>query len=330
MNAAYPRVVITDCDHDNIEPEQRVFAEAGFDVHLAECKTASDVIEQARDADALINQYAPIDENVLAHLVQCRIVVRYGVGVDTIDVEAATRHGVWVANVPDYGTEEVSDHAFALLLNLLRGVGRYDRAVRSGEWDYSAMRPLRRLRTLTVGVIGCGYIGAGFARKVGCLGARVLGYDAAGVPEELVRDGVVEPADLDELLARADAVSLHAPLTEHTRHLIGAEQIRLMKSGAYLVNTSRGGLVDSAALLRALDGGEIAGAALDVLETEPPEAGDPLVTHERVLITPHAAWYSEESMETLKSEVAREVVRVLSGERPRSPINEPIGKGADG
>lgn len=181
-----------------------------------------------------------------------------------------------------------------------------------------------------MGVIGCGYIGAGFARKVGCLGARVLGYDAAGVPEELVHDGVVEPADLYELLAGADAVSLHAPLTEHTRHLIGAEQIRLMKSGAYLVNTSRGGLVDSAALLRALNEGEIAGAALDVLETEPPEAGDPLVTHERVLITPHAAWYSEESMETLKSEVAREVVRVLSGERPRSPVNEPIGKGADG
>lgn len=330
MNAAPPRVVITDCDHDNIEPERRVLAEAGFDVNLAECKTASDVIEQARDADALINQYAPIDENVLAHLVQCRIVVRYGVGVDTIDVEAATRHGVWVVNVPDYGTEEVSDHAFALLLNLLRGVGRYDRAVRSGEWDYSAMRPLRRLGTITVGVIGCGYIGAGFARKVGCLGARVLGYDAAGVPEELVRDGVVEPADLDEVLARADAVSLHAPLTEHTRHLIGAEQIRLMKSGAYLVNTSRGGLVDSAALLRALNEGEIAGAALDVLESEPPEAGDPLVTHERVLVTPHAAWYSEESMEALKSEVAREVVRVLSGERPRSPVNEPIRKRADG
>lgn len=128
-----------------------------------------------------------------------------------------------------------------------------------------------------MGVIGCGYIGAGFARKVGCLGARVLGYDAAGVPEELVHDGVVEPADLYELLAGADAVFLHAPLTEHTRHLIGAEQTRLMESGAYLVNTSRGGLVDSAALLRALNEGEIAGAALDVLETEPPEAGDPLV-----------------------------------------------------
>lgn len=330
MNVASPRIVITDCDHDNIEPEQRVFAEAGYDVRLAECKTASDVIDQAREADALINQYAPIDESVLAHLMRCRVVVRYGVGVDTVDVEAATRRGVWVVNVPDYGTEEVSDHAFALLLNLLRGVGRYDRAVRSGVWEYSAVRPLHRLRTLTVGVIGCGHIGADFARKVGCLGARVLGYDTVRVPEELVHDGVVEAADLDELLARADAVSLHAPLTEQTRHLIGAEQLRRMKPDAYLVNTSRGGLVDHAALLRALDEGEIAGAALDVLEIEPPEAGDLLITHERVLITPHAAWYSEESMETLKSEVAREVVRVLSGERPRSPVNEPIGRGSDG
>jgi D-3-phosphoglycerate dehydrogenase / 2-oxoglutarate reductase len=330
LNGASPRVVITDCDHDNIEPEQRVLAEAGFDVRQAECKTASDVIEQARDADALINQYAPIDESVLGDLLRCRVVVRYGVGVDTIDVEAATRHGVWVVNVPDYGTEEVSDHAFALLLNLLRGVGRYDRAVRSGEWEYSAVRPLRRLRSLTVGVIGCGHIGAEFARKVGCLGARVLGYDTAPIPKELVRDGVLEPTNLDELLARADAVSLHAPLTEQTQHLIGPEQLRRMKPGAYLVNTSRGGLLDQAALLRALDAGKILGAALDVLESEPPEAGDPLVTHERVLVTPHASWYSEESMEVLKSEVAREVVRVLSGERPRSPINEPIRREPDG
>jgi D-3-phosphoglycerate dehydrogenase len=158
----------------------------------------------------------------------------------------------------------------------------------------------------------------------------VLGYDTARVPGELVNDGVVEPADLDELLARADAVSLHAPLTEQTRHLIGAEQLRRMKPGAYLVNTSRGGLVNPVALLRALDEEEIAGAALDVLEAEPPEAVDPLVAHERNLITPHAAWYSEESMERLKSEVAREVVRVLSGERLRSPVNEPVGRGPDG
>jgi D-3-phosphoglycerate dehydrogenase len=288
------------------------------------------VIEQASGADALINQYAPIDEAVLESLERVRIVARYGVGVDTVDVEAATRRGVWVANVPDYGTEEVSDHALALLMNLLRGVGRLDRAVRSGGWDYSAVRPLRRVRALTVGVVGCGRIGAAFARKAGCLGVRVLGYDVARVPEDLVREGVVEPVGFDELLVRADAVSLHLPLTEGTHHLIGAEQLARMKPGACLINTARGGLVDPAALLWALNEGEISGAALDVLETEPPGEGDPLVRHDRVVVTPHAGWYSEESTQTLKTEVAREVVRVLSGGRPRSPVNEPNGRSTDG
>lgn len=324
-----PSIVITDCDHDNIEPELRVFEKAGFDVRLAECKTASDVVEQGRGADALINQYAPIDESVLESLERCRIVVRYGVGVDTVDVDAASKRGVWVANVPDYGTEEVADHALALLMSLLRGVCRLDRAVRSGEWDYSAVRPLRRVSTLAVGVVGCGRIGATFVRKAKCLGMRVLAHDPVGVPEKLVRDGV-EGADFDELLAASDAISLHLPLIEETRYLIGAGQLRRMKPGAYLVNTARGGLVDSAALLRALDEGEIAGAALDVLESEPPEVGDALISHDRVVVTPHAAWYSEESYETLKSEAAREVMRVLSGERPRSPVNEPTGRRSDG
>lgn len=317
-----PRVVITDCDHDNIEPESRVFAEAGFNLRLSKCKTASEVIEEAREADAIINQYAPIDEEVLHSLERLRVVVRYGVGVDTVDVEAASERGVWVINVPDYGTEEVSDHALALLVNLLRGIGRLDRVVRSGQWDVRVVQPLRRIRTLTVGVVGCGRIGAAFARKVGCLGVRVLGYDAVGVPEELVRGGV-EPVDFEELLATSDAISLHLPLNEKTHHLIAAEELRRMRPGAYLINTARGGLIDSAALLQALSDGRIAGAGLDVLEDEPPEKGDPLISHDRVLITPHAAWYSEESSETLKSEAAREVVRVLTGERPRSPVNKP-------
>lgn len=321
--------MITDCDHDNIEPELRVFGEAGFDVKLAQCSTPPDVIEQARRANAIINQYAPIDETVLAALERCKVVVRYGVGVDTVDVEAASRRGVWVVNVPDYGVEEVSDHALALLVNLLRGVGRLDRAVHSGGWDVNVIRPLHRVRTLTVGVVGCGRIGAAFASKVKCLGVRVLGYDVAGVPEELLRDGV-QQVSFEEVLTSSDAISLHVPLNEETRHLIGIEQLRRMRSGAYLINTARGGLVDSAALLRALDEGEVAGAALDVLEVEPPEKGDALVSHDRVVVTPHAAWYSEESYEALKSEVAREVVRVLSGERPRSPVNEPDGRRSDG
>ncbi len=315
-------MVITDCDHPDVEPERAVFAEAGVDLRLESCTSAQDVIEAAADAEAIIVQYAPVGDGALEALERCRGVVRYGVGVDTIDVQAATRRGVWVVNVPDYGTEEVSDHALALLLCLLRGVVPLDRSVREGRWDESAARPVHRLSTRTVGVVGCGRIGAAFARKVRGLGLSVQGHDPSGLPDELRRAGVQETG-LEELLEACDAVSLHLPLGPDTEHLIGARALERMRRGAYLINTARGGLVDSAALLSALEAGEIAGAALDVLESEPPEPGDALVNHERVVVTPHAAWYSEESSETLKSEVAREAVRIIEGERPRSPVNEP-------
>jgi D-3-phosphoglycerate dehydrogenase / 2-oxoglutarate reductase len=319
-----PRVVITDCDHLNIEPELRVFEEAGIEVVLANCRDTLSVIRQAGDADALINQYVPIDEAVLESLERCRVVVRYGVGVDSIDLEAAARRGIWVANVPDYGTEEVSDHALALVMSLLRGVNRLDRAVRGGSWDVKLVRPLRRVRGLTLGVVGCGKIGAALARKAACLGLRILVSDAVEIPDALLEGGIRQ-VDLDELLGAADVVSLHAPLTEDTHYMIGAEQLRRMKRGSYLINTARGGLVDSVALLQALEREEIAGAALDVLENEPPEQGDPLVMHERVIVTPHAGWYSEESYEALKSGAASEVVRVLSGKPPCHPVNTPEG-----
>jgi D-3-phosphoglycerate dehydrogenase len=315
-------VVITDCDHPDVEPERAVFAEAGVDVRLEQCATAEDVIAAARDSDAIIVQYAPVGGEVLDALERCRGVVRYGVGVDTIDVEAASDRGVWVVNVPDYGTEEVSDHALALLLCLLRGVLPLARSVRDGAWAEDAARPLHRLSTRTVGVVGCGRIGAAFARKVRGLGLPVKAHDPTGLPGEL-REAGVEEAELDELLAACDAVSLHLPLEPDTHHLIDARALERMRRGAYLINTSRGGLVDSDAVLSALEAGQLAGAALDVLESEPPEPGDPLVNHDRVIVTPHAAWYSEESSETLKSEVAREAIRIITGERPRSPVNEP-------
>jgi len=317
------RVVITDCDHDTIEPETRVFADAGYELSRAQCESSAEVVEAARDADGIITQYAPIDAAALAGLERCRIVVRYGVGVETVDLDAATERGIWVANVPDYGTEEVADHALALLLALLRGVGRLDRAVRAGEWEYSVVRPLRRLSGLTVGIVGLGRIGSALARRVRGLGIAVVGHDPAGVPEPLEALGVRE-AGLAELLSRADAVSLHVPVSPATHHLVDAAALAAMRPGAVLVNTSRGALVDGAALLAALDAGQIAGAALDVLESEPPAPGDPLVGHERVLVTPHAAWYSEESYEALKVGAAREVVRTLEEGRPRFPVNEPV------
>ena len=316
-------VVITDCDHDTTEPERRTLAGHGVELRLADCTTPRDVVEQARGADVLINQYVPITAEVLDGLPGCRLVVRYGVGVDNVDVEAATGRGVWVANVPDYGRDEVADHAFALALALLRGVAFLDRSVRAGGWDYQVARPLRRLATLTYGVVGCGAIGTAVAHRAAGLGVRVLGYDLPQVRSE----PPIERVGLEELLEAADLVSLHAALTPESHHLIGAGTLGRMRPSAFLVNTARGGLVDAAALLAALDAGELAGAALDVLEGEPPdELGWRLARHPLVVATPHAAWYSEEAFHTLKSEVAREALRVLAGDPPRSPVNSPTAR----
>lgn len=311
-------VVITDCDHGDIEPEIHVLEAAGIAWRHGQLLTSEEVAANAADADALIVQWANIDASALDRLPKCRAVIRYGVGVDNIDVNAATERGVWVVNVPDYGVEEVADHAIALLLDLIRGVTFLDRSVREGLWDYRVAKGIRRLSTLTLGVIGQGRIGRTVSVKCSGMGMRVLGFD---VQPGVIRSPV-EPATLDDLLSGSDAVSLHTPLVEETRHLINARSLAVMRPGAYLVNTARGGLVDSEALLSALEEGVIGGAGLDVLEVEPPK-GEllSLVRHPRVVATPHSAWWSRESFLSLKSEVAREAARVLRGEQPRSPVN---------
>jgi D-3-phosphoglycerate dehydrogenase / 2-oxoglutarate reductase len=316
-------VVITDLDHDNVDPERSVLDGHDVELRVLRCRTPEEVAAQAGDADVLINQYVPITAEALDALPRCRLVVRYGVGVDNVDVEAAAARGVWVANVPDYGREEVADHTLALALAVLRGVVFLDRSVREGSWELEAARPLRRLSALTYGVVGCGAIGTAVAARAAGLGMRVLGYDVPQV-------GSVPPIErvpLEELLSSSDAVSLHAALTAETHHLLGAAALERMRPTGFLVNTARGGLVDAAALLAALDAGELAGAALDVLEGEPPdELGRRLARHPKVVMTPHAAWYSEEAFHTLKTEVAREALRVLEGGAPRSPVNAPAAR----
>jgi D-3-phosphoglycerate dehydrogenase / 2-oxoglutarate reductase len=316
-------VVITDCDHGDVDPERAVLDGHDVELRVLACRTPEEVAAQAGGADVLINQYVPITAAVLDALPRCRLVVRYGVGVDNVDLEAATERGVWVANVPDYGRDEVADHTLALALALLRGVVALDRSVRDGTWDLDPARPLRRLATLTWGVVGCGAIGTAVAGRAAGLGMRVLGYDLPTVRSE----APIERVPLEELLEEADLVSLHAALTPDTRHLVGAAALARMRPTAHLVNTARGGLVEEAALLAALDDGALAGAALDVLEREPPdELGWRLARHPRVVATPHAAWYSEEAFHTLKSEVAREALRVLGGGAPRSPVNTPAAR----
>jgi D-3-phosphoglycerate dehydrogenase / 2-oxoglutarate reductase len=316
-------VVITDCDHGDVDPELAVLDGHDVELRVLACRTPEEVAAQAGEADVLINQYVPITAAVLDALPRCRLVVRYGVGVDNVDLQAAAERGVWVANVPDYGRDEVADHTLALALALLRGVVALDRSVRDGTWDLDPARPLRRLATLTWGVVGCGAIGTAVAGRAAGLGMRVLGYDLPTVRSE----APIERVPLEELLEEADLVSLHAALTPDTHHLVGAAALARMRPTAHLVNTARGGLVEEAALLAALDDGALAGAALDVLEHEPPdELGWRLARHPRVVATPHAAWYSEEAFHTLKSEVAREALRVLGGGAPRSPVNTPAAR----
>jgi D-3-phosphoglycerate dehydrogenase len=316
-------VVITDSDHDTIGPEQAVLDGHDVELRRLQCRTPEEVAAQAADADVLLNQYVPITAAVLDVLPRCRLVVRYGVGVDNLDVAAATARGVWVANVPDYGRDEVADHTLALALSVLRGVVVLDRLVHGGSWDLQLVRPLRRLGTLTWGVVGCGAIGTAVAGRAAGLGMRVLGYDL----EEARSGPPIERVTLGELLERSDVVSLHAALTRESRHLIDAAALGRLRPSAWLVNTARGGLVDTAALLAALDAGALAGAAVDVLETEPPDdPGWRLARHPRVVATPHAAWYSEEAFHTLKTEAAREALRVLEGGEPRSPVNAPAAR----
>ena len=301
------KVVITDCDHPDVAAEQRIFGRAGLEVELASCRTEGEVIAAGRDAVALLTQYAPVTAEVLARLPDCRAVGRYGTGVDNVDAVAARARGVALVSVPDYSLEEVANHTTALILTLVRGVVRLDASVHAGRWDFRGAGRLRRASAQQLGVIGLGRIGDAVASRAQTLGFAVAGYDPVA-PDT----GQVSRLPFTELLATSDVISLHVPLSEATRHLLDDAAFALMKPGAVLVNTARGGLVDADALVRALDSGRLAGAALDVLDPEPPASGNALLLDERVIVTPHAAFYSEESLAELKRRVAEGLVTALS------------------
>lgn len=315
-----PLVVITDCDHGTIAPEEAVLRAAGVEYQLHQVKTEDDVIAVARNADGILLQYAPITGRVLDALPRCRVAVRYGVGVDTIDLAAATERGVVVANVPDYCFEEVSDHALAMALALWRGVVYYDRAIRGGAWNAPAKRPMQRLHGKVMGLIGTGRIGATLAKKAAGVGMSVVAYD----PYLTAWPPGVRSVSFEALLKDSDIVSLHVPLTAETRHLLNDAALRLMKPTALLVNTARGGLVDTQALCRALQEGRIGGAALDTLEEEPIPANSPLLALPNVILSPHAGWYSDQSVMDLKRKTAEAAIAVLRGQRPYSPVNPAV------
>jgi D-3-phosphoglycerate dehydrogenase len=291
-----------------------------MEVRFAQVLGEDEIIRAAQDADAIITQYARITAPILRAMYRCRIVSKYGVGVDPIDIATATAHGIIVANVPDYCMEEVSDHALALVLSLWRGIALYDRAIRGGTWNAQMKKPMIRLAGRVLGIVGVGRIGSLLARKAMGVGMTVIGCD----PYLATWPQGVRPVVMDELLHTADVVSLNLPLNARTHHLIDEGALRKMKPTALLVNTARGGVLDTDALCRVLTEGRIGGAALDVVESEPPPTPSPLYTLPNVILTPHAAWYSDDSVDDLKRRVAENALAALRGERPRTTVNPEV------
>ena len=314
------KVIITDCDHDSIDIEKKVFADAGMSVELRQAIQEDDVIAQCQDADIFIVQYARITKKVMDNCPRLKYIVRYGVGVDTIDVPAATAHGIQVGNVPDYGMNEVADHAIALAMSMVRKTVEMNTFTKGEKWDYTKAIPIHRFSEQTVGVIGLGRIGRNFAQKMHALGFNVIGTDPyfKASPET---DAYVTPVTMEDVITRSDIISLHCP-ADGNIDLFNDETFRKMKKSAILINVARGGIINEAALDKALENGEIAGAALDCMLGEPVGKDSPLFRHENLIVTPHMAWYSQEAADELKRKVAEESVRFANGEAIHYPINK--------
>ena len=294
---------------------------AGAELVVAQCKTADEVIAAARDADALLVQWAPINAAVIAALTRCKVIVRYGIGYDNVDLAAAKERGIAVCNVPDYGVHEVAEHAVSLALALVRQLPQLDRRLRAGTWKITPDRPMQSLRDSTFATAGFGRIARAAHEMMRGFGGKHIAYDPF-VPAEAMAAAGVEKVERDALFARADVLSLHLPLTPETKHFINAETVRRMKPNAIVVNTARGPLIDTAALAAALRDGVIAGAGLDVFEKEPLEKDHPLLTAPNALLTSHVAWYSEGSIPRLQRLAAEEVARGLRGEPVKNQVNK--------
>jgi D-3-phosphoglycerate dehydrogenase len=315
------RVMVADSVFPNLDTARSVLAAIGADICLLD--DPARLGEAARDADAILVTYAKIDAETIRRLERCRIISRFGIGVDNVDIAAATAGGIVVTKVPDYCIDEVSEHAMALVLALVRKVAFANGRVHAGEWLMPSVVPIHRLRGTTLGLVGFGRIPQLVAPKAQAFGMNVIAADPF-VPAGVMERCGVDRVTFDDLIVRSDVISIHAPLTPETRHLFDARVLARMKRTAYLVNTARGPLVDEAALADALDAGTIAGAALDVVEQEPPAPGSRLLACRNLILTPHTAFYSEESLVDLQRKAAEEVVRVLVGRPPLNPVNPEV------
>lgn len=321
------KVVFVDFVWGTSEIEEAKFSKLGAEVVLLRDRSLSVVLSEVQDADVIVNASLPVTSEIIDAAQRCHAIVHSGVGVDSIDVGAATRAGIIVANVVGYCNDEVSDHALALLLCSARRLIPSDREVKCGRWSWKAHVPMHRIRGSVLGIIGLGRIGRTVALKAMALGMRCIGYDPAVAETEFSEHGVGR-VSLERLLRESDFVSIHCPLTDSTRNLIGESQLRMMKRSSFIINTSRGAIIDEHALARALQERWIAGAALDVLVDEPPSISNRLLQQEHAVLTPHTAFYSEESLIELRERTCDVAIDVLAKKWPATVVNPEVQSNA--
>ena len=317
------KILVTDYAWKDLEIEHEILRKVKATLIVAKTGVEDELMGLASQADGILTNWKSVTQNVIANAAKCKAIARYGIGLDNIDIQYATKMGIVVTNVPDYCLEEVSDHAIALLLSLARKIAFYDRAIKSGKYDLRAGTPLFRIRGKTLGIVGFGKIGKLVYRKAKAFGLNVIVFNRQSGHNSNLQIKAVRVSFI-ELLQHSDYISIHLPLTPETRHIFNIEAFRRMKPTAFIINSSRGDVVDPSALLEALECGLIAGAGLDVLSEEPPEPGDPLVSHPKVVVTPHAAFNSEESVEELRRTAATQMADVLSGKVPNFVVNTKV------
>jgi len=303
---------------------QEAVTDLGGEVIEAEVKTQEDIIAVAKDADVVIHILPKVQRKAIEAFERCRMILRMGIGYDEVDVEAATERGIMVCNVADYCHEEVSNHALTLLLTVTRKIKPFDQNIRQGKWGWRYVRPLYELRDKILGLVAFGKIPRCLTPKAQALGLKVIAYDPYLFDDIFEKWGVERRLDLEDLLSQSDFISVHAPYNRETKGMIGEAEFRSMKKTAIFVNTSRGPVVDEAALIKALQEGWIAGAGLDVMVEEPLSLANPLLSVPNLILTPHAAWYSERSVQVLIENGMADVARVLQGKRPKNLVNPQV------
>jgi D-3-phosphoglycerate dehydrogenase len=318
------KVVITDAEYPSFDIEKKILSKLDVELVKFQCKTEDELIKKCKDADALLNQYAKITPNVIKQLDNVKIIARYGVGVDNVDLDAATKKGIFVTNVV-YDICDVADHTITLMLALTRKLFFVNKSVKKLEWDWKKFHPITRIKGKTVGIIGLGRVGRQVAKRMNCFDLKILACDPY-ISFDVFKKYNAKKVDLDTLLQQSDFITLHVPLNDETMYMISTDQFKKMKKTAILINAARGGIVDEKALYKALLENVIAGAGLDVLEKEPVEKDNPLLNLDNVIITPHMGWYSEDSVDEVQRIAAEQVLMFLQGKAPTNLVNKEVLK----